>query len=230
MTRNDEPDLDELLALVNRPGPLPGETEERLLRELHASLDRGPLTTDDRVLETANTHRDPDAELITLRPLDQHETTHRRPSRTAWLAAAAAAVIALALGAALLDDDPETRVANQPTPPPTMTDMDEACARFSDTTPARADLVDLVATANPSASAELARTIDAFEILRRDLDAGAELTTDELASLQLTVGFLRQAALELDNGRPARDTLDQAHRLLRGVGDNHPAFRDCRNY
>ena len=230
MTSSNGPDLDELLALVNQPGPLPGDTEERLLRELHASLDQGPLTTDTRAPGVDEALADTDAEVITLSPFDQTETASSGVSRAGWIAAAAAGVIALALGAALLADDPETRVANQPTPPPVLTDMSDACTRFSDTTPDRTDLTELVATTDPSAAAELARTIDALEILQRDLDAGAELSADELASLQLTLGFLRQAALELDNIQPAGDALDQAHELLRGLGDTHPAFRACRNY
>lgn len=230
MTSNDEPNLDELLGLVNHPGPLPGDGEQRLLRELHASLDRGPLAPDSNLLETGDTPGDTGAELITLRPLDPPKTTPRPRSRTAWIAAAAAAVIALALGAVLLDDDPDSRVANPPPPPPVLTGMREACTRFADATPDRADLTELVATADPNAAAELTRTLDAFEILRRDLDAAAELTTDELASLEVITGFLRQATLQLDNGQPAGDTLDNAHQLLRTLGDHHQGFRGCRDY
>ena len=121
MTDDRRPDIDELISLVELPGPLPDGVEDALWESTAELFERqvgAPKLDEQR--SSASEHES-ETEIIVLSP----ERSDPAPRRRTWLfAAAAALVVVLAVGLSVVSrsddrEEPATTQVPPPTVPPT---------------------------------------------------------------------------------------------------------------
>lgn len=122
MTNDRRPDIDELISLVEVPGPLPDGVEDALWESTAELYERQISTPTLYEQRTSAPEYESETEIIVLSP-ERSDPDHRR--RTGLFAAAASLVVLLALGLSVMQraDDREEPVTTQvplPTAPPTV--------------------------------------------------------------------------------------------------------------
>jgi hypothetical protein len=121
MTDERRPDIDDLISLVELPGPLPDGVEDALWESTAELFERQVSASKLYEQRISASKHESETEIILLSP----ERSDRAPRRRTWLSAAAAAlVVVLAIGLAFVprsDDreDPVTTQVPPPTAPPT---------------------------------------------------------------------------------------------------------------